>query len=139
LWQLFLVEYLGLSLEAADSLACRMEHITSSDVADRLFTFLGGPARSVKGKPIPASELETPIAFAQPLNQFSVGEVVEVVRLDADAGMRTFLEQEGFSAGAPVTILATGSKGAMLVRVQNQQVNLGIDVSGLVMVKQVHE
>ena len=139
LWQLFLVEYLGLPLEEADSLACRMEHITSTDVANRLFTFLGEPTRSVKGKLIPASELRESLEFAQPLNQLSVGEVVEVVRVDADANMRTFLEQEGLVAGIPVTILAVGSKGAMLVRVQNQQVNLGADLTGLIMVKQSHD
>lgn len=139
LWQLFLVEYLGLSLEEADSLACRMEHITSPDVADRLFTFLGEPTRSVKGKPIPASELHESLEFAQPLSHFSVGEVVEVVRVDADTNMHAFLEQEGLIPGTPLTVLAMGSKGAMLVGIANHQINLGTDVTGLVMVKRVDD
>jgi DtxR family Mn-dependent transcriptional regulator len=135
LWQLFLVEYLGLSLEDADSLACRMEHITSKDVADRLFTFLGEPVRSVKGKPIPSAEVEKPIEFARPLNQHTVGEIVEVVRVDADDNMRNFLEQEQLSAGTQLRILAMGSKGAMMLGVKDHQVNLGTDIAGLIMVK----
>ena len=36
LWELFLVDRLGLPFAEADALACRMEHITSAEVTERL-------------------------------------------------------------------------------------------------------
>jgi Mn-dependent DtxR family transcriptional regulator len=53
LWEVFLVENLQLSLDEADEMACRLEHILPAEVAERLAGFLGYPATSPRGKPIP--------------------------------------------------------------------------------------
>jgi DtxR family Mn-dependent transcriptional regulator len=55
LWATFLAGQLGFSPEEADALACGLEHVTPPDAADRLARFLGDPAATPWGEPIPAS------------------------------------------------------------------------------------
>ena len=56
LWAVFLSEHLGLTAGAADTVACEFEHITPSEVAQRLSHFLGDPTVGPGGKPIPSSQ-----------------------------------------------------------------------------------
>jgi DtxR family Mn-dependent transcriptional regulator len=55
LWATFLAGHVGFSPEEADSLACGLEHVTPPEAADRLARFLGDPAATPWGEPIPAS------------------------------------------------------------------------------------
>ena len=55
LWATFLVEHLGFTPEEADALACRLEHVTSPEAADRLGGFLGDPVVGPLGQSIPPS------------------------------------------------------------------------------------
>ena len=53
LWEVFLVDRLGLSLPAAEEAACRLEHVTAPELAERLAAFLERPAACPHDKPIP--------------------------------------------------------------------------------------
>src|SRR3972149_3730189 len=43
LWELFLVERLGMGFDEADTLACRLEHLGTDAVAEQLAAVLGDP------------------------------------------------------------------------------------------------
>lgn len=53
LWEVFLVDQLGLSLPEAEDAACRLEHVTSTELAERLAAFLKQPQSCPHQKPIP--------------------------------------------------------------------------------------
>ncbi|MFZ0544480.1 MAG: metal-dependent transcriptional regulator, partial [Candidatus Promineifilaceae bacterium] len=72
LWELFLVRHLELPPTEADALACRLEHITPKDVAERLYLFLERPSVSSQGLPIPPGDGTGGIDFSRPLNQLMV-------------------------------------------------------------------
>ena len=55
LWAAFLAQHVGFSPEEADHLACGLEHVTPPEAADRLARFLGDPAATPWGEPIPAA------------------------------------------------------------------------------------
>jgi DtxR family Mn-dependent transcriptional regulator len=55
LWATFLADHLGFTPEEADALACRLEHVTPPEAADRLGRFLGDPVVGPLGAPIPPS------------------------------------------------------------------------------------
>ena len=52
LWEVFLVKDLKMTLDEANTLTCRLEHITTEDVAQRLSIFLGDPTVCFHGSPI---------------------------------------------------------------------------------------
>lgn len=134
LWEVFLVEQLGLTSPEADSLACRLEHVTPASVADSLHEYLGRPTKSPQGKPIPPSEALTPAVQTRLLANLGVDEEAEVVRIGAEAAALTFLGESGILPGARIKVIALGSRGDMLLEVMDGQAHIGSDLAGLIFV-----
>lgn len=134
LWEVFLVEHLELPPSEADALACRLEHITPKEVTCRLAKFLGHPAFTPQGLPIPEISGEAVERILQPLSKLAVGEKGEIVRIEGDPATRTFLETEGLRPGTGVCSLAIGSGGAMLLQVEERHVHLSESVANMVLV-----
>jgi DtxR family Mn-dependent transcriptional regulator len=131
LWGLFLSDHLGLSPETADEVACEMEHITPEYVADRLSDFLGDPRFGPTGKPIPnrADDVTVP-TVRLPDAPAGVSLVVHAVAPPYDV----FLESQGASRGATVTVLASADDGAVLLKSATGTVQLSADVASAVLV-----
>lgn len=134
LWEVFLVEKLRLSLDEADALACRLEHLTPTDVADKLSDFLGNPTVSPQGKPIPAVEPVLP-APVQPLASLSAGQTAHIAAWETSLPAQKFLESEGLRPGVEITILGTGSTGAMLLRTNGHQLHLDAALAQTILVQ----
>jgi DtxR family Mn-dependent transcriptional regulator len=58
LWEVFFVAKLGIEPCKADEMACRFEHVTPDELAERLATFLEYPRFSPQNEPIPYDTLE---------------------------------------------------------------------------------
>jgi len=128
LWEVFLVEKLELSLEVADSLACRLEHVTDPFVEERLDDFLSRPSTSPHGKAIPAAqEIRKPV-FATRLSDVQVDAEFEILRLDCEKISRDFLITQGVKAGAHVKILAIGQQASVLLQCGEKIVQIGKDL-----------
>lgn len=127
LWETFLTQHLEISSREAAALACRLEHITPFEVMERLYHFLGEPAFTLQGKPIPPLEHEVALTPPQPLNALPVGQNAEVARLDAANTTRQFLECAGILPGAQVKVVAVGG-GMMLVEVNGERASLREDI-----------
>jgi len=134
LWEVFLVEKLHLSLEEADALACRMEHITPCEVAQRLSKYLGDPVVSPQGKPIPASGVTTLVTM-QSLASLSVGQTSQIVYLDMNPPAHSFFESEGLRPGVILTVEAIGSSGGMLLRANGHTIHVDPTLAQKVFVK----
>jgi len=134
LWEVFLVEHLELLPNEADALACRLEHITVEGVTSRLAKFLGNPAVSPQGFPIPQLDQET----AQPafgyLQDLPVGETAEVMRIEAEPHIRQFLEQEGLKPGTKFALEAKGTTGVLLLTIGERHLQLTKDLAGKVII-----
>ncbi len=138
LWSVFLSEQLGLTPKAADTVACEFEHITPSDVAQRLADFLGDPQVSPQGKPIPAAPSESPATeTGVPLGESQVGRVLEVVAVEGDAAGRSFLAGQGIAPGREVVLLAVAEGGACLVSTEKGRVHVSEELAESVRVVQV--
>ena len=136
LWEVFLADKLGLPLSAADALACRLEHITSAEVAERLFIFLEEPTTSAQGKPIPASGAGTAGGYAKPLSEHEAGDRVEIVRLDMEPPGTAFLAREGIKPGTLVEILASSNQGDKLLQAGKNQVHIVGSLSEQILVSE---
>ena len=135
LWEVFLVKHLNIELDEADALACRMEHITNDRVADSLSEFLGSPRVCFHGHPIPSlGDIGKPTPRI-PLNNLGTGEVARVSGIEADPAAVSFLRNEDFIPGSHVKVLGIGDGGAMLLEVNDHQVNLSTGIAGKVVVE----
>lgn len=124
LWEVFLVEHLDLPPSEADALACRLEHITAEGIACRLAQFLGQPAVSPQGLPIPQLDGEPVGHMPRPLSDLAVGELGEVRRIEGDRTTQAFLSAEGLRPGLEVKPLAISSGGAMLLEISDRRLHL---------------
>ncbi|HNB53937.1 MAG TPA: metal-dependent transcriptional regulator [Anaerolineales bacterium] len=134
LWEVFLVEKLHLSLEEADALACRLEHLTPVEVADKLSDFLGHPTLSPQGKPIPVAEAVRPTP-TQPLATLAAGQTAHIAAWDIPLPAQKFLESEGLRPGVEITVLGTGSTGAMLLSTNGHQIHLDATLTETILVQ----
>lgn len=134
LWELFLVDRLGLPFAEADSLACRMEHITTAEVSERLAVFLGNPVRSSNGLPIPAAE--DGIKTAEPLAKAEVGRNYEVTEV-GDEILREFLTTNDIAEGTVLRLLARSSYGDVLLEAEGTRLNLAGETAGQVLVREI--
>jgi DtxR family Mn-dependent transcriptional regulator len=135
LWTTFLIDHLGLGLAEADALACRMEHITSDQVGDRLSSFLGDPKFTPDGKPIPDERGHPPSRQQTDLSSLDAGWSGTIESIRGEGGMQQFLAAECLTRGAQIGILARGDRGSMLVEVHGRQVSLAPEVSSCIRVQ----
>jgi DtxR family Mn-dependent transcriptional regulator len=134
LWEVFLVEHLDLSPSDADALACRLEHITAEGVTGRLAKFLGQPAVSPQGLPIPEVDGRAVVPALRPLSDLAVGECAEVMRIAGDQATQAFLISEGLRPGVTVKPLAIGGEGAMLLESDHRRLNLAQAVTDKILI-----
>ena len=137
LWEVFLIEKLGLSFDEADDLACCMEHITSEDVAGRLTFFLGNPVVSPQGRPIPPADGDAWAAPPQPLDTLKVGQSCVIVDVEAGEATCSFLSGEGIRPGVEIFILGISNNGTMLLKCEKYQIALDAAVVDKVFIRKI--
>ncbi len=128
LWEVFLVEHLGIMPAEADALACRFEHITPKSVITQLDDFLDHPAFDSQGSPIPADASGEPQMDVYPLLKYPVGSVGQVVRIDSNPVSKSFLDSVGLKVGVQVLPLAQSDGGPMLLKIGDKHVHLAAEV-----------
>ncbi len=126
LWGRFLADHLGLTPAKADEVACEMEHVTPSMVAERLASFLGDPKTGPTGKPIPGRHGSTPSTVLS-LSDTSVGESVTVAAVGPVYG--GFLASQDIAEGVEVSILGLGADGSVLVQGPAGSVHIAAEVA----------
>jgi DtxR family Mn-dependent transcriptional regulator len=114
LWETFFVEKLGFEPTEADEIACRFEHVTPDDLADRLAAFLGTPKLSSKNYGRQACLLAN----------LTAGKRGRVIELTADNVTKDFLKQQGIALGETVMVLGVAADGTLLLEVSGQPMTL---------------
>lgn len=117
LWEVFLVRYLKIPLQEADALACKMEHITTGDLAGRLSGYLDHPNHCYHGHPIPGDTDQWIEPATHALSFLSPGQSAEIAHMEGDTISQGFLEEQGLSVGAQVKTLAINPHGAILIEI----------------------
>lgn len=134
LWEVFLVERLGLPFEEADQLACRVEHISPDTVTERLAAFLGHPQRSSQGWPIPPAETAS---VQRRLNALQAGRSGRITGVK-EPSLEEFLREHGLEAGQGFEVLASSEEGGVLVEFGGRRINLTGEAAAEVQVEEVY-
>ena len=129
LWEVFFVEKLNFTPSQADALACRMEHITETEVAVRLSDYLSHPTTSPTGKYIPHSDDLASPPVGQPLTRLHAGSRAEIVEVNVDPATSAYLHSENLAPGKMVTMLAVSSGGAVLLEIESRKISLAPEIA----------
>ena len=134
LWEVFLVEHLGLAYSQAHEAACHLEHSTPDFVIDRLGSYLGHPAVNPAGDLIPSPDGIFPSQQLLPLSELTTGEQGHVVRCEMTGTARAFLRDRGLRPGVRITVGAVTDSG-LLVEIEGAEIALATSLAERVQVE----
>ena len=134
LWEVFLVQNLGLDFDEAHKAACQLEHSTPNLVSDRLDAFLEYPKVNPEGDPIPRADGILPIYPWLSLLKIPAGQACHVIRCDTDQIGSAFLNERGIYPGVSITVLATASD-SLLIQVGGVNISLSLTLAESILVE----
>ncbi|KAA3648443.1 MAG: metal-dependent transcriptional regulator [Chloroflexi bacterium] len=114
LWQSFLERCLDLGADDAEALACRMEHITPDNVADRLGLFLYEDQLCPIEDFITAKGSEPLVKLQTSLDGLKLGQRGRLLEIQ-DAGIDSIFAAEQLAPGAELEVKAIGSNDTILL------------------------
>lgn len=100
-----LSDILGLPLEDVYEEACRLEHVISDAVEERIAAVLGDPETCPHGHPIPSSAGRVDCPLAASLAELPPGTTAKIVSLpERDADLIRYLDGFGIRPGVKVVV-----------------------------------
>jgi len=139
LWEVFLVQSLGMTWDEVHEIAEELEHIQSDRLIDRLDAFLGRPKFDPHGDPIPNAQGKYTLRAQLPLTELKPGQegVVIGVRED-DTSFLKHLNDKGLTIGKSITILSNDEyDNTLRVSVDDLELNLSGKVARNILIKPV--
>lgn len=105
LWEVFLVEKLGLHWDEVHDIAEELEHIKSALLISKLDEFLGFPKQDPHGDPIPDEDGVLTEIRKVPLSELMEGNHCKVVAVnDSSSAFLKYLDKIGISIGSNLAI-----------------------------------
>lgn len=136
LWEVFLVEKLQYDPQEGETLACRLEHAISDEMAQRLAEFLGWPTVSPQGKSIPEAGSESILQSGATLNSLPANACAVIISIQSGAEVQKYLEQSGMYTGGEISVLASQQGGPILIKTaEGKTINLSAELSKSIWVK----
>lgn len=139
LWEVFLVQTLGMSWDEVHEIAEELEHIQSEPLIDRLDAFLGHPKFDPHGDPIPNSQGKYTLRSQLPLTDLQVGQsgLVIGVRENTSSFLK-HLTEKGISLGKTATVLAHDTYDHQLqLHIDDRDISLSGQVAQSILVKPI--
>ncbi|MBC8248462.1 MAG: metal-dependent transcriptional regulator [Anaerolineales bacterium] len=137
LWERFLTDVLGLSWDQVHEEACRLEHVTSPLVEERLAQLLGEPETCPHGHPMPTTEGKMTLEAGCPLAELTTGQKAKVLRVpEEDVALLQYLAALGLEPHAPVQVEAVAPfQGPLTVQVGEARHVLGRELASQIVVR----
>ena len=136
LLELFLVQTLNMPWDEVHEEAEHMEHAASERLIDRIDAYLGHPEVDPHGDPIPRADGSLAETEGSPLSSLSRGQRFRVVRVvDQDPAFLRYLSECGLDLHASGELVENRPEsGALVFRLGERAVALGLDAAGKVLV-----
>ena len=137
LWERFLTDVLGLSWDQVHEEACRLEHVTSPLVEERLAQLLGQPETCPHGHPIPTAAGEIVVEAGRPLAELRPGQRARVLRVpEEDVALLRYLATLGLKPQATVLVETVAPfQGPLTVQVGEARHVLGRELAAQIVVR----
>ncbi len=137
LWEVFLVQSLGMTWDEVHDIAEELEHIQSDRLIESLDEFLGFPKFDPHGDPIPNAEGKYTLRTQVPLSKLTEGQqgIVIGVREDESAFLK-HLNEKGLTPGKHVKVLTNDAyDNTIRLVLEDKELNLSGKVAGNIMIK----
>ena len=141
LWECFLFEYLNIEWAKLYEFACGLEHATAPEVTEALAVFLGNPKFCPRGNPIPGTDGSfTPLSGTL-LLKIPIGASVRVLAVNAtETNLLRYLQDRRILPGQKLTVIeAAPMDGPLMLRVEEQNVALGLRLAEFVIVQVIDD
>jgi DtxR family Mn-dependent transcriptional regulator len=138
LWEVFLLEHLGLGWDQVFAEACRLEHATSELVTEKLAEFLGHPAHCPHGYPIPLADGESATRPALPsLADLAPGQKGQVACITGRSPeVLRYLTDLGLVPGAVVEVEEKAPFGGPItLRVGETSKAIALEIASTIMIE----
>ena len=133
--QRFLKEILGVDAEEAAEVACRMEHILTKDVEDRLSNLLGVEADNESDMFCHKVNIENEIEPEfLPLTNFKEGKTGRVRIILENSSMTKALESAGLSPGA-LLLLKKSNKNSYDIETETSSLSIDADLAAKIIIQ----
>lgn len=137
LWEVFLVQSLGMTWDEVHEIAEELEHIQSDRLIDRLDHFLGHPKFDPHGDPIPNAQGKYTLRAQIPLSDLKPGQegVVIGVREDETSFLK-HLNEKGLTLGKSIKVITNDDyDNTLSLQVEGHELNLSGKVARNIMIK----
>ena len=137
LWEVFLVQSLGMTWDEVHEIAEELEHIQSDRLIDRLDHFLGHPKFDPHGDPIPNAQGKYTLRAQIPLSELKPGQegVVIGVREDETSFLK-HLNEKGLTLGKSIKVITNDDyDNTLSLQVEGHELNLSGKVARNIMIK----
>lgn len=137
LWEVFLVQSLGMTWDEVHEIAEELEHIQSDRLIDRLDHFLGRPKFDPHGDPIPNAQGKYTLRAQIPLSELKPGQegVVIGVREDETSFLK-HLNEKGLTLGKSIKVITNDDyDNTLSLQVEGLELNLSGKVARNIMIK----
>ncbi len=133
-----LTDFLGFEWDKVHEEACKLEHVISSEMEDRLEKNLGFPRTCPHGYPIPNKQGKYERQIFYPLSSISSGQTVIVARVSEDKPeVLKYLSSVKLDLGRKVKVRDISmAAGVINLEIDKKVVSLGLDVAKTIMVSQ---
>jgi DtxR family Mn-dependent transcriptional regulator len=137
LWERFLTDVLGLSWDQVHEEACRLEHVTSPLVEERLAQFLDEPETCPHGHPMPTAGGEMSVEAGCPLAELTAGQKARILRVpEGDVALLQYLATLELEPQATVQVEAVAPfQGPLTVQVGEARHVLGRELASQIVVR----
>jgi len=106
LWEVFLVQTLGMTWDEVHDIAEELEHIQSDFLIERLDAFLGFPKFDPHGDPIPNAQGKYTLRAQLPLAELQPGQAGIIIGVkESDNSFLRHLSEKGITIGKVANIL----------------------------------
>lgn len=138
LWERFLHDQLGLSWASVHEEAGRLEHATSTRVAEALAAFLDNPISCPHGYPIEGPNCScTDEPALRPMTALSIGEDSMVMRVpEEDIDLLSYLDQMGLRPQTALRVVEIAPfEGPLTIETTDQRLVIGYKVASQILVR----
>ncbi len=125
LWERFLTDVLGMKWDTVHDEACKLEHIASAEVTERLSRILGDADTCPHGQPIPDKDGNIKQEKTIPLTNFVPSQKACILAVDVeDTKILEEIEKLGLKPKVVVTILNKKADGSLELEAGDKKLRL---------------
>jgi len=139
LWEVFLVQSLGMTWDEVHEIAEELEHIQSDQLIERLDAFLGFPKYDPHGDPIPNAQGKYTLRAQMLLTELQPGQEGIVIGVkEADNLLLRHLNEKGITIGKKAKLLTSDAYDqSVVLSIEDHEMSISGKVAQNILIKPV--